>query len=203
MRLATSPHLQQATEWPEQGEHILAHHDDVSVVVYQAYRPSIGRYAIEHGHFGGPDYSFNRMSWVKPNFLWMMYRCGWGMKEGQEVILGLRIRRAFFDTLLDAAVSSSFDPKRYATQQEWQDAVATSEVRRQWDPDHSPSGAKLPRRAIQLGLRGSLLRAFATTELMEVIDMTDFVAEQRQHAQDDNPQLMTPLEHVYGRQQHD
>ena len=203
MKLATAPHLQQAAKWPEQGEHILAHHDDTSVVVYQAYRPSIGRYAIEHGQFGGPDYSFNRMSWVKPNFLWMMYRCGWGMKEGQEVILGLRIRRAFFDTLLDAAVSSSFDATRYATQQAWQDAVASSEVRRQWDPDHAPSGAKLPRRAIQLGLRGDLLRAFATTELMEVIDMTDFVAEQRPHAQDDNPQLVTPLEHVYPRQHHD
>lgn len=93
MKLATAPHLQQVRAWPQQGEHILAHHDDTSVVVYQAYRPSIGRYAIEHGHFGGPHYSFDRMSWVKPNFLWMMYRCGWGMKEGQEVILGLRIRR--------------------------------------------------------------------------------------------------------------
>jgi hypothetical protein len=99
-------------------------------------------------------------------------------------------------------VSSSFDPTRHATQQEWQDAVASSEVRQQWDPDHAPSGAKLPRRAIQFGLRGSLLRAFATTELMEVIDMTDFVAEQRQYAEDDNPRLMTPLEHVYQRQHH-
>ena len=203
MKLATAPYFQQAAEWPREGEHILAHHDETSVVVYQAYRPSIGRYAIEHGHFGGPDYSFNRMSWVKPNFLWMMYRCGWGMKEGQEVILGLRIRRAFFDSLLDAAVSSSFDAHQSSDPQTWQNAVATSEVRRQWDPDHAPSGVKLPRRAIQLGLRGRLLRAFATTELMEVIDMTDFVAEQRRYANDDNPQLVTPLERVYLRQHHD
>jgi len=199
MRLDTAPHLQQAAAWPAEGEHILAHHDDTSVVVYQAYRPAIGRYAIEHGHFGGPDYSFNRMSWIKPNFLWMMYRCGWGLKAGQEVILGLRIRRAFFDAVLDAAVSSAFDATAHATPQAWQDAVAASEVRRQWDPDHAPSGAKLPRRAIQLGLRGSTLRAFATTELLEVIDMSGFVAAQRVHAQDDNPQLLTPVEHVYDR----
>ena len=202
MKLATAPYLQQAAEWPGEGEHILAHHDDTSVVVYQAYRPSIGRYAIEHGYFGGPDYNFNRMSWVKPNFLWMMYRCGWGMKEGQEIILGLRIRRAFFDTLLDAAVPSGFDATRYTSPQAWQDAVATSEVRRQWDPDHAPSGAKLPRRAIQLGLRGSLLRAFATTELLEVIDMTEFVAQQRAYAQDNNLQLQTPVERVYEQQHH-
>lgn len=151
-----------------------------------------------------PLLSTSRFSTIsqKPNFLWMMYRCGWGTKEGQELVLGLRIRRAFFDTLLDAAVPSAFDATRYATPQAWQDAVAASEVRRQWDPDHAPSGAKLPRRAIQLGLRGKLLRAFATTELMEVIDMTGFIAKQRVHAQDDNPQLMTPIEHVYTRQHH-
>ena len=203
MRLATAPHLQQAAEWPQEGEHILAHHDEVSVIVYQAYRHSIGRYALEHAQFGGPDYSFTRMSWIKPNFLWMMHRCGWGLKEGQEVVLGLRIRRAFFDKLLDAAVPSNFDGTAFESQQAWKDAVATSEVRSQWDPDHAPSGAKLPGRAIQLGLRGELLRAFATTELLEVIDMTGFVAQQRVHAQDDNPHLVTPSERVYQRQQHD
>jgi hypothetical protein len=104
------------------------------------------------------------------------------LKEGQEVVLGLRIRRAFFDKLLDAAVPSNFDGTAFESQQAWKDAVATSEVRSQWDPDHAPSGAKLPRRAIQLGLRGELLRAFATTELLEVIDMTGFVAQQRVHA---------------------
>jgi len=203
MKLATAPYLLQAEQWPDEGEHILAHHDDTSVVVYQAYRPSIGRYAIAHGHFGGPDYSFARMSWIKPNFLWMMYRCGWGQKDGQEIVLGLRVRRAFFDKLLDAAVPSSFDASQFGSPQSWKDAVATSEVRQQWDPDHAPTGAKLPRRAIQLGLRGELLRAFATTELLEVIDMTDFVAQQRAFAQDDNPQLLTPIERVYQRQTHD
>jgi len=197
MKLPTAPHLQQAATWPAEGEHILAHHDADSIVVYQAYRPAIGHYALEHGRFGGPHYSFERMSWIKPNFLWMMYRCGWGTKEGQEVVLGLRIRRAFFDTLRAAAVPAAFDAQRYDSPEAWQAAVAASEVRRQWDPDHAPSGAKLPRRAIQLGLRGSLLRAFATTKLLEVIDMSGFVAEQRAHAQDDNPRLLTPVEHVY------
>jgi hypothetical protein len=197
MNLPTASHLQQAAGWPVDGQHILAHHDDHSIVVYQAYRPAIGHYALEHGRFGGPHYSFERMSWIKPNFLWMMYRCGWGTKEGQEVVLGLRIRRAFFDTLLSAAVPSAFDAECYENQEAWQAAVATSEVRRQWDPDHAPSGAKLPRRAIQLGLRGGLLRAFATTELLEVIDMSGFVAEQLACAQDDNPRLVTPVESVY------
>lgn len=99
---------EQITRWPRAGRHILAHHDDEILVVYQAYRPSIGRWATAHGKLGGPDFGFSRMSWIKPNFLWMMYRSRWGTKEGQEVVLGLRIRRPFFDSLLRAAVASSF-----------------------------------------------------------------------------------------------
>lgn len=197
MNLATKPHTQQRQLWPAEGEHVLANHDADTIVVYQAYRHSTGTHAIKHGRFGGPDYSFNRMSWIKPNFLWMMYRCGWGTKDGQEIILGLRVRRAFFDMLMASAVPSTFDPRLYAGEQAWKTAVADSEVRRQWDPDHSPSGVKLSRRAVQLGLRGETLRAFATEELLEVIDMTSFVQSQRPHAQDDNPLLEMPVETVY------
>jgi Domain of unknown function (DUF4291) len=197
VKLRTELYLAQAARWPQSGEHILAHHDEQSLVVYQAYRPSIGRFAIEHGHFGGPDFSLSRMSWVKPNFLWMMYRSGWGSKEGQEVTLGLRLRRAFFDELLAAAVPSSFDPALFDSREAWQSAVARSDVRLQWDPDHAPSGARLERRAVQLGLRGETLAAFAKEELLEVIALTEFVATQRALAQDDNPELLCPVEHVY------
>ncbi len=195
--LPVARYLEQSARWPQDGQHILAHHDANSVIVYQAYRPSIGRYAIEHGHFGGPDFSLNRMSWIKPNFLWMMYRCGWGTKEGQEVVLALRLRRAFFDGVLRRAVPSSFAASSYKTAEEWTAAVSDSEVRLQWDPDHAPSGAKVARRALQLGLRGSVLKEFSSDALLEVIDMSPFVASQRPCARDDSAELMTPVEHVY------
>ena len=197
MKLHTAPYLQQAHSWPSAGQHILAQYDETSVVVYQAYRAAIGEYAIRHGRLDGPDFSLQRMSWIKPNFLWMMYRSGWGQKEGQEVVLGLRISRQFFDAVLHAAVPSSWDPQRYPSREEWHAAVAQSEVRLQWDPDHTPSGLKHPRRAVQLGLRGATLAAFAAEQLQEVIDMRDFVAAQRCLAFDDSAQLQTPVERVY------
>jgi hypothetical protein len=197
MKLPTELYSSQCARWPSAGEHILAHYDDESIVVYQAYRPSIGYYAIEHGRFGGPDFSLNRMSWIKPNFLWMMYRSGWGAKEGQEVILGLRVRRAFFDGVLAQAVASTYQPDRYASREAWKAAVDASEVRLQWDPDHDPQGGKLARRAVQLGLRGKTLKEFASDALLEVIDMTPFVAEQRMYAIAGDARLMTPREQVY------
>ena len=74
------------------GRHVLAQYDAETVVVYQAYRPSIGAFAATHGYFGG-GFSPSRMSWIKPNFLWMMYRCGWATKEGQEVDGGSEVGR--------------------------------------------------------------------------------------------------------------
>jgi hypothetical protein len=49
----TEPYTTQSQIWPPSGQHILAHFDDNSVIVYQASLPAIGLYAIEHGTFGG------------------------------------------------------------------------------------------------------------------------------------------------------
>jgi len=197
MPLVYESYPEQVKVWPKAGRHILAQFDDESVIVYQAYNPAIGRYAVEHGRFGG-EFSFSRMSWIKSNFLWMMYRSGWSTKENQEVTLALRLRKTFFDSLLAEAVPSSWDRELFATSEEWSRAVGKSSVRLQWDPDHHPSGAKLDRRAIQLGLRGSILEAFGTTELLEVIDLSEFVAEQRSVlASRGVSALVTPRERVY------
>jgi Domain of unknown function (DUF4291) len=197
MNLATELYVDQTARWPRDGRHILAHHDAETVVVYQAYRPSIGAHAIRHGAFGG-DFSYARMSWIKPNFLWMMYRSGWGTKEGQESVLGLKLRRRFFDGILAGAVASSFDASGFSSHSAWAAAVAASDVRLQWDPDHDPQGWALPRRAIQLGLRGSVLEAFGKRELLDVIDMTAFVAAQRDELQRKGvAQLRTPAERTY------
>ena len=191
-------HADQVSRWPATGRHILAHHDEETIVVYQAYRPSIGRWAAEHGQLGGPEFSYSRMSWVKPNFLWMMYRSGWGTKPDQEATLALRVRRTFFDGLLAAAVESAFQPGTHASPEAWKDALARSEVRLQWDPDHDPRGAPQERRAVQLGLRGGTLAEFGRSELLEVLDLSAVVAEQRAHLEANRLDLLeTPVERVY------
>jgi hypothetical protein len=197
MRLTTEPYRTQEARWPRSGRHILAQYDADSIVVYQAYKPAIGHYAAEHGRFGG-EFSFERMSWIKPNFLWMMYRCGWGVKEGQEVTLAVRIRRSAFDDILRAAVHSTFVPAVYSSHAAWQEAVDQSAVRLQWDPDHHPSGAKQERRAVQLGLRGDVLARYGREWIVGIEDVSDFVSAQREHVTSGQyERLTTPTEHVY------
>lgn len=196
MKLVTEPYLTQVSRWPKAGRHILAQYDEESVIVYQAYRPEIGHFAASHGYFGG-EFSLNRMSWIKPNFLWMMYRSEWGTKPGQEVILAVRLKRSAFDEILATAVHSSFVPDLYGSEAEWKQAVERSMVRLQWDPDHHPSGAKLERRAIQLGLRSDVLSSYARDWIINIEDISEFVQQQHQYKAGDQTNLLTSSESVY------
>jgi hypothetical protein len=196
VKLLTEPYLNQASKWPKTGRHILAQFDEHTVVVYQAYRPAIGHFAAKNGYFGG-EFSLNRMSWIKPNFLWMMYRSAWGTSSGQEVILAIWLKRSAWDEILASAVHSNFVPAVYGSEKEWRQAVKNSAVRLQWDPDHHPNGSKMDRRAIQLGLRGSVLASYAREWIVKIEDISQFVQQQRQYNGGESTQLLTPCETVY------
>ncbi len=195
--LATAPYADQIKRWPQSGRHILAQFDDDTIIAYQAYSPEIGNFAVEKGYFGG-EFKYSRMSWIKPNFLWMMYRSQWGQTEGQKVVLAVRLRRTFFDSLLAQAVPSTFDSVALSSRDQWAAAVADSDVRLQWDPDYLPTGEKCERRAIQLGLRGVALESYGKREIVQIIDMSAFMSEQRANVGDwRSGKLLTPVEHVY------
>jgi hypothetical protein len=198
MTLLTTSYLTQTAQLPQSGRHIVAQYDETSVVVYQAYRPAIAHFAVEHGYFGGDEFRTSGMSWIKPNFLWMMYRSGWGNKANQEVTLAVRIKRSAFDAILASAVHSSFVPEVYESEAAWKKAVNESSVRLQWDPDHHPSGSKLQRRAIQLGLRDDALAHYSRDWILDIEDISDFVQNQYQVVRTkDWAQLLVPSEAIY------
>jgi hypothetical protein len=196
MPLITEPYTTQVARWPRSGRHILAQFDAESVVVYQAYNSAIGHFAARHGYFGG-GFGLGRMSWIKPNFLWMMYRSGWGTKENQEITLAVRLRNDAFDEILRRAVHSTFVPEVYGSEDAWKQSVAGSDVRLQWDPDHGPSGNPVERRAVQVGLRGKVLARYAKDWLLGVQDISDFVRDQKSNAVAPYDRLVTPREDVY------
>jgi hypothetical protein len=194
MTLDLEPFTLQQDRWPRSGRCILANFDPHSIVVYQAFRPAIAHDAVAHQRFGG-EFRLTRMSWIKPNFLWMMFRSGWATKEDQESVLAVRIRLPAFLAILAASVHSKYVESIYSTPAAWKERARSSDVRLQWDPDHDPSGKPLERRAIQLGLAGETLRAYATVDVVSIEDITPFVHAQREHARRrEYDRLMLPRE---------
>ena len=177
MKIELKKYSEQIKEWPKSGHHIMAQYDDEKIIVYQSYRNEIGEFAVTNQFFGGA-FSLDRMTWIKPNFLWMMYRNGWGTKEGQEVVLAIHLKREAFEEYLQNAVYSSYNADLKMTYEEWQTEVKTSSVRLQWDPDHDPYGGKLERRAIQIGLRDEFTRSYSKEDILLIEDISDFVKEQ-------------------------
>jgi len=64
------------------GRQVRAVFDEYAITVYQAYSPQIADTALSAGTFIAP-FMRGRMTWIKPSFLWMMYRSGWATKPGQ------------------------------------------------------------------------------------------------------------------------
>ena len=165
------------------------------IIVYQAFNNQIADYAVENQKFGGANYSFNRMTWIKPNFLWMMYRSGWASKPNQERILAISISKEFFKKLLNEGELTSIKQSKYKEESIWRKLLNNSEVRIQWDPHHRPDGSKLDRKAIQIGIKGNLQKQFGTNEINFVEDITNFVKEQSKYiAKNDYKYLKIPIE---------
>ena len=198
MELIYTNYLEQQAQLPKNGKYIIGQYDNDSIVVYQAYNHKIADFAIQYQKLGGSAFSYNRMSWIKPNFLWMMYRSGWATKPNQERILAIRISTQDWETILSKAVISSYKRDLYGSEAEWKDSLSRSDVRLQWDPDHDPYGRKLDRKAIQIGMRGETLKSFGNEMIVNIEDITDFVGQQRQFRE--KPQLdglIVPAEKIY------
>jgi len=196
-KLNLRSYVEQKDKWPRGGRHLLAQFDSGSVVIYQAFREAIGRFAVEHGHFGG-EFSFDRVSWIKPSFLWMMSRSSWGTKPGQEKILAVWLERSAFDEILGQAAPADSAGATPSPISKAETGISQPRVIFQWEPDRDPLGNKLDRRTIQLGLRGDTLRLYAQDWLAGIEDITDVVREVRKSAASiDFGQLSTPAEEPY------
>lgn len=179
MEIKTIPYKEYLSQVPKSGYHILCQQTDDKILVYQAFNHDIADFAIKNQKFGGDHYSFSRMSWIKPNFLWMMYRCGWAEKANQERVLGIWITKSGFVEILNESVYSSFKSDLYDSEEAWREKLKKRNVRLQWDPDHDIYGAKQARRAIQLGLKKDALFSFNQNMIQSIIDLTDFVKTEK------------------------
>ena len=151
---------------------IRAVYTSATIRIYQAYSDVIADSALGRQTFVSPPFSMNRMTWIKPSFLWMMYRSGWGKKDdGQKRILAIDISHAGFAWALEHSCPSHPGPD--ASIDEWRALKDRTPVRIQWDPERDLHHNPLPHRTIQIGLSGEAVRRYTQEWIAAIHDLTD------------------------------
>ncbi|MEU8378891.1 DUF4291 domain-containing protein [Streptosporangium sp. NPDC048865] len=177
-------------EEPKHG--IRAVHSASTITVYQAYAPEIGLPAARHGRFPA-TWRRDRMTWVKPSFLWMMYRCGWGTKEGQETVLAIEITREGFEQALCHACLSHYEHGLHPDRATWKRRLRHAPARVQWDPERDLHLRPLPYRSLQLGLSGESAHRYADEWTVAITDVTPLVHEIHALLRDGEPDTAARL----------
>lgn len=173
---------------------IYAYYNREHIRVYQAYNKQIAEQAVSLQTFGN-NFSLNRMTWIKPSFLWLMYRSNWGTKKNQEYILALDIYREAFDSLLERAVLTS--PEEHNSDS-WEKDFKETTVYCQWDNDRSISGKALNRYAIQIGIKSDILKDFISSGIYKITDLTPSVKKWNEHRKSGKTDLKNfPAEKIY------
>jgi hypothetical protein len=150
---------------------IRAVYDATTIRVYQAYSDAIADTALAKGTFVSPPFKMERMTWIKPSFLWMMYRAGWGLKDaGQKRILAIDITREGFEWALAHGCLSHANES--ISKEEWVAKKNASPVRIQWDPERDLFLQPLEHRAIQIGLSKEAVELYVKKWVQGITDVT-------------------------------
>lgn len=178
---------------------IRADYNKDTIVVYQAYNKEIAEKAIANKKFSEP-FSFNRMTWIKPSFLWMMERSGYGQKSNQEYILAIRIKREAWEYALSQAVLTHPNEKIYDSGKDWREQMDVSKINVQWDPERSIRGQKLDYRSIQVGISRHLIEEYNNDWIVDIQDYRALVAKiykLRLAGDYDRAKKLLPVEKIY------
>ncbi len=177
---------------------IRATFDRETITVYQAYNESIAFAAIGEQKFV-PPFSFNRMTWIKPSFLWMMERSGWGQKSNQEYVLAIKIIRSFWEEALSNAVLTHPENTLYQSDSSWEKLFAEAKIYVQWDPERDLHGKKLPHRSIQVGVSRFWAEKY-NEAIVSIEDLTPLVKKiynLRKEGKTENAKRLLPTEKIY------
>lgn len=181
-------------------KNIYAVYNDQTIRVYQAFNPAIAKAAVAAQSFVSP-FKMSRMTWIKPSFLWMMYRAGYGYKDhGQKHILAIDITHDGFKWALKHSCGSHILPDM--TKEDWNDLKDKTPVRIQWDPERDIHHNPLDHRSIQIGLKGEAVKRYVKDWIVGIEDITPLAHEIYDHIQageTDAAEALCPVEKYYDR----
>ena len=176
-----------------------------TLVVYQAYAAAIAGPAARTQRLdASPAFRVGRMTWVKPSFLWCMYRAGWSHKDANQArVLAIEMRVEGLRALVAGAVGAmardrpagagagavdddgdeneNGDGAAPEAEAEAETGTGTGrdkgkvQVRFQWDPERDVRLQRLPYRSLQLGIAGGMVRRWIDEWIVRIEDITDDV----------------------------
>ena len=114
-----------------------------TITVYQAYPTAIALAAAKAGRFV-PPFKRDRMTWLKPSFLWMMFRSQWADPQSQERVLAVEMTREGFEWALAHSCLAQYDHTFFPDREQWAATLSGSPVRVQWEHERSLELKALP-----------------------------------------------------------
>ncbi|BDD03805.1 DUF4291 domain-containing protein [Aureibacter tunicatorum] len=180
-------------------QEIRADYDNKTITVYQAYNKNIALPAIKNNRFEKP-FSFNRMTWIKPSYLWLMERSNWANKSNQEYILGIKIKRECWEKALAMGILTHPDKDIYSSGIDWEKMFDQAKVHIQWDPERTLKGGKLQERSIQVGISRFLIEEYNDNWIEEIVDMTPLtkkIYQLRKQGKYTEAKRLLPKERIY------
>ena len=182
-----------------QEREIRAQYDRDTIVIYQAYSPQIADPAIKQQQFVSP-FSFHRMTWIKPSFLWLMHRSNWAQKSNQQRTLAVHISRDGWDKALSLGVLTHPEPSIFPNPNDWEMKFKDAPVHIQWDTERSLRGNGLNHFSIQVGISRHLIREFVDDWLVKIEDVSPTVAKIRnflKSGKEKHAKRLLPPERIY------
>ncbi len=170
-----------------------------TITVYQAYPVPIALAAARAGRFV-PPFKRDRISWLRPSFRWMMYRCRWASADGQDRVLAVEMSREGFEWALGHSCLAQYDHTFHADREQWTNALKESPVRIQWEPERSLALTPLPYRALQVGLGVDVIDRYVQEWTVGITDVTHLarrIGEQVRRGDEHRAQAMLPDEMPY------
>ena len=178
---------------------IRADYDAQTMVVYQAFPPAIAEAALAAGTFVAP-FSFHRMTWIKPSFLWLMERSNWATNRKQERILAVRLRRTGWDEVLSLGVLTHPVPKIHGSAEQWGTLFDAALVHVQWDSERNLHGAAQGHYTIQVGISRHVIERYVSDWIVQITDKTPLVRKMHtllRGGKADAAKAFLPAERVY------
>jgi len=155
---------------------IRAEYDADTISIYQAFSKAIALPAIKHQRLVEP-FLVDRMTWIKPSFLWMMYRSDWATRANQECILKIKIHRRKWEYALSEAILTTPERHVYPNAAQWRILSDRAKIKVQWDPERDLRSQRLNYRSIQVGITPVLAKEYASKWIHSIYDCTSLVRE--------------------------